>query len=273
VPQALRERGLPTPGPDTAALITGASSGIGAELARGLAARGHRVVLVARRRDRLEALAVELGRGGARADVVVCDLLEPAARGHLEETVTDLGLTVTVLCNNAGIGTLRPFLTADRECLLDELRLNTEAQIDLCTRFVPPMVARGRGAVLNVCSLAAFTPMPRQATYAASKAATLSFTQALHVELAPHGVAVTALCPGAVVSEFVQVAGAGYLLTTVPRFLWASSRAVAERGLRGLERNRRVVVPGWLYRPAPLLLRLVPDRVTLAALNRWWPVR
>jgi short-subunit dehydrogenase len=153
------------------------------------------------------------------------------------------------------------------------VRLDVETVIDLCARFAPVMVQRGGGAILNVCSLAGFLAMPRQATYAAAKAAALRFTEALHVELRDAGVAVTALCPGGVRSEFVGAAGAGYLDQTVPRFLWTQPDEVARAGLRGLARNRRVVVPGAVYRPAPVLLRLVPTAATLALLDRFWPVR
>jgi short-subunit dehydrogenase len=261
------------PTAETAALVTGASSGIGAELARQLAARGHTVVLAARRADRLAALAGELERSGVRAEPVACDLCEPAGRDRLEDAVAALGLDVNVLCNNAGGGVLRPFLAGSREQQLATLRLDVETVVDLCARFVPGMVRRGGGAVLNVCSLAGFVAMPRQATYAASKAAALRFTEALHVELRDTRVAVTALCPGGVRSEFVAVAGAGYLDETVPGFFWTQPPDVARAGLRGLAANRRVVVPGALYRPAPLLLRLVPTAVTLRLLDRLWPVR
>jgi short-subunit dehydrogenase len=238
-----------------------------------LADRGHDVVLAARRADRLEALADELRRSGVRAEPVVCDLCEPAGRDRLEDAVSALGLDVTVLCNNAGGGVLRPFLVASREQQLATIRLDVETVVDLCARFAPAMARRGSGAILNVCSLAGFVAMPRQATYAAAKAASLRFTEALHVELRDAGIAVTALCPGGVRSEFVGVAGAGYLDETVPWFFWTEPGDVARKGLRGLARNRRVVVPGALYRPAPLLLRLVPTAATLGLLDRFWPVR
>ena len=190
---------LPPPAADSTALITGASSGIGTELARALARRGHGISLVARRTDRLEALASELvSRHGIRAETFGCDLSVASERDRLVESVRERGLTVEILCNNAGYGTAGRFVKLGRDREVSMVRLNCEAVVDLCGRYAPEMVGRRRGAILNVASTAAFQPLPGQSTYAASKAMVLSFTEALHQELVRSGVAVTVLCPGPV---------------------------------------------------------------------------
>jgi short-subunit dehydrogenase len=194
---------LPQPRPGSAALVTGASSGLGAELARSLAARGHDLVLVARRRDRLDALARGLRGQGVRVHAVDCDLTEPGAGEFLAAAVAERVLEISVLCNNAGAAIAGEFTTYRVERQVAVLRLNLEATVDLCGRFVPSMVRRGSGAVLNVGSLFSYAPAPRLATYAASKAAVYFFTEALHTELRPYGVAVTALCPGTMPTEFM----------------------------------------------------------------------
>ena len=198
---------LPQPRPGSAALVTGASSGLGAELARSLAARGHDLVLVARRRDRLDALARGLRGQGVRVHAVDCDLTEPGAGEFLAAAVAERVLEISVLCNNAGAAIAGEFTTYRVERQVAVLRLNLEATVDLCGRFIPSMMRRGSGAVLNVGSLFSYAPAPRLATYAASKAAVYFFTEALHTELRPYGVAVTALCPGTMPTEFMQHAG------------------------------------------------------------------
>jgi uncharacterized protein len=253
-------------------LITGASSGIGAALAYSLARRGHGVTLVARRKERLDELAAELAdRHGTRAEVLCYDLAARSGRDDLAAALAELGLTVDVLCNNAGFGTAAPFVRLDRERELEMLALNCEAVVDLCARFVPGMVDRGRGAVLNVASTAAFQPLPGQSTYAASKALVLSFTEALHQELAEAGVAVSALCPGPVRTEFTRVAGMKELENTTPSFLWASAEDVAEAGVRGLERNDRVVIPGAVNRLTAVAGQHTPRSVLLRGVKRFYP--
>ncbi|SDD47171.1 hypothetical protein SAMN05660690_4296 [Geodermatophilus telluris] len=264
-------RRLPTATHPSTALVTGASSGIGAELAAALAARGCDVVLVARRRDRLDALARRLSGLGVRAHALPCDLTDEAARRELPAAVADLGLEVSILCNGAGVGAAGDFVTVPEEHRTAVLRLNVEATVDLCGRFVPPMVRRGSGAVLTVCSLLSFLPMPRMATYAASKAALLSFTEALHAELRPHGVAVTALCPGTVPTEFMDLAGLGPQVGRMPAWALDDARRVAERGLDALARNRRVVVPSALYRASAASARVLPHAALLGLLRRGSP--
>ena len=264
---------LPDPTSDTTCLVTGASSGIGADIARSLARRGHGVTLVARREDRLKELAQELSAAhGVRAETLACDLGDAAARTRMLALLSELGLRVEVLVNNAGFGSGGSFTELDPERETEMVRLNCEAVVALCGRFVPEMAARGRGAVLNVASVAAFQPIPRQATYAATKAFVLSFTDALHAELGSSGVTATALCPGPVRTEFVSEAGIDREADDVPGFMWTDSSFVAEQGVRGLERGRRVVVPGPLNAATALGGQHAPRGLLLGLANRFYPV-
>src|SRR4051794_36594026 len=199
---------LPPPAEGSTSLVTGASSGIGAEIARELARRGYGVTLMARREDRLRDLAAELhGAHGVRAEVIGCDVTDVEARARAAREIEDRGLAVEMLVNNAGFGTAGPFQDLDQETELALVRTNVEAVGAFCGVYVPGMVEHGRGAVLNVASTAAFQPLPRQATYAASKAFVLSFTDGLHADLHGTGVTATALCPGPVPTEFGGTAG------------------------------------------------------------------
>jgi uncharacterized protein len=263
---------LPPPSPDSTCLVTGASSGIGADIARSLARRGHGVTLVARRKERLQDLAGELSDAhGVRAEVLGCDLADAGARKRMLASLSELGLVVEVLVNNAGFGTAGPFYELDQDRELEEVRLNVETVVALCGRFVPEMVGRGRGSVLNVASTAAFQPLPRQATYAASKAFVLSFTEALHTDLHATGVTATALCPGPVKTEFVETAGMDEAAGTVPEFMWTSSADVAEQGVKGIEKGRRVVVPGAFNAAGALGGQHVPRGLLLRVANRLYP--
>jgi hypothetical protein len=263
---------LPAPSPTGTCLVTGASSGIGADIARELAARGHGVTLVARREERLCDLAAELNVDrNVRAEVVACDLGDAAARDRLAAEVAQRGLDVEVLINNAGFGSGGRFQEIDQARELELVRLNVEAVVDLCGRWVPGMVERGRGAVLNVASTAAFQPLARQATYGASKAFVLSFTEALHSDLAGTGVTATALCPGPVRSEFMDSPGFEAADDT-PGFVWMSSADTARAGVRGLERGRRVVVPGVKNLAGALAGQHAPRSVVLALARRFSPV-
>lgn len=235
---------IPDPSKDSTALVTGASSGIGADIARSLAKRGHNVVLVARREERLAELARELtANHRVRADVVAVDLQTKSGRKAMLKAIAELGLRVDVLINNAGFGSAGLFqrLKGEREAEL--VRLNCEVVVSLCGEFVPKMVDRGAGAVLNVASTAGFQPLPTQATYSASKAFVLTFTQALTADLHGTGVTATVLCPGPVKTEFGEVAGL-QLESVMPEFAWVSSEDVAEAGVDGLERGKGVVIPG-----------------------------
>jgi short-subunit dehydrogenase len=246
---SLRKKKLPSPAASATALVTGASSGIGVEIARALARRGHNVALVARRRDRLEQLAAELHNDfGVRAHAIACDVADPEARERLQTELQGLGLTVSILVNNAGYGTGGRFHTLALERELAMVRLNSEAVVALCGTFVPSMVAAGEGAVLNVASTIGFQPVVNEATYGATKAFSLSFTEALHGELKGTGVTVTALCPGPVKTEFMDDPGVQEGASALPGPMWVDASVVGERGVRALERGKRVVVPGVLNR-------------------------
>ncbi|MBV9311917.1 MAG: SDR family oxidoreductase [Solirubrobacterales bacterium] len=263
---------LPSPSPDATCLITGASSGIGTELAHALARRGHGLTLVARRQERLEELAGKLGdEFGVRVETVASDVGEPKARDSLARELEEKGLTVSVLCNNAGFGSGKPFITLDREREVEIIRVNCEAIIDLCGRYAPPMAERGEGAILNVASTAAFQPLPNQATYASSKAMVLSFSESLHQELKPKGVTVTALCPGPVKTEFAEVAGIAAADST-PSFIWASAEDVAESAVKGLDSGERVVIPGAINEVGAVVGRFTPRALFLRAAARFYPV-
>jgi uncharacterized protein len=264
---------LPPPDFHSTCLVTGASSGIGADVSRSLARRGHGVTLVARRAERLEELAAELRSShGVRVEVIGCDLADESSRGSLLDRLGELAVNVEVLVNNAGFGTGGRFAELDAEREVEMVRLNVEAVVALCARFAPDMVRRGRGAILNVASTAAFQPLPRQATYAATKAFVLSFTDSLHAELAGSGVTATALCPGPVRTEFAHTAGIGEEAEGVPGVFWAESPEVAEQGVRGLEKGRRVVVPGLLNRGGALAGQHAPRSVLLKLAGRISPV-
>jgi len=198
---------LPDPTPSSAALVTGASAGIGSAIARELAARGHGLLLVARRKERLSALADELASDhGVRAEALACDLGKPGPRARLPARIEKLGLRVEVLVNNAGFATGGPFYESDPERELEQVRVLVEAVVALTSAFLPAMVQRRRGAVLNVASTAGMQPMPYSAGYSAAKAYALTFSEAIHQEVRGRGVTVTALGPGLVQTCFWQAA-------------------------------------------------------------------
>jgi uncharacterized protein len=254
--------GLPDPRSDGTALVTGASAGIGAAIARELAARGHGVTLVARRRERLEELADELGREhGVRAEVLPCDLIDPEARAGLPGRVEALGLDVDVLVNNAGFGTSGCFHEADVDREVQQIRILVEAVADLTGRFAPAMVERRSGAILNVASTAGYAPLPRMAGYGAAKAWSRSFTHAIHEELKPHGIAVTALCPGPVETEFFDVSGPTPIENVIPKPAWVDAELCARVGVDGLARNRAEVVPGRAMQAIVAAGRVTPQEI------------
>jgi len=218
-------------------VITGASAGLGVEFARQCRARGDELVLVARRRDRLEALAAELGS----SHVVAVDLARPGAPAQLVEQVRGLGLEIDTLINNAGFGVTGRFDAAPADRLLEMIDLNVRALTETCRLVLPAMVERGRGCILNVASTAAFQAGPNMAVYYASKAYVLSFTEALHQENKAKGVKVSALCPGPTATEFFDVAeSSGSTLAKMA----TDPVAVVTAGLKGLERNRAITIPG-----------------------------
>jgi short-subunit dehydrogenase len=235
---------LPPPAPDSTALVTGASAGIGEALARGLAERGHGVTLVARRGERLEALARDLSDAhGIRAEWIAADLSDAAQRDRVAGEIESRGLTVEILVNNAGFGIYEPFAGSPRERELEQVRLLVEAVVDFDSRYVPGMVERGRGAVINLASTAGFQALPGNGTYAASKSFVLLHTEALREEVRPHGVTVTAVCPGPVATEF-QENGKPAFTDRMPKFVWSDAERVARDTLRAVERDKRSVIPG-----------------------------
>jgi short-subunit dehydrogenase len=237
------------------ALITGASAGLGVDFARQLSARGHRLVLVARRKDRLDALAEELGN--ARA--VAIDLSKANAGAKLMADVEAAGEQIETLVNNAGFGLIGRFAKGDAKRLREMIDLNVGALTDLCRAVAPQMVARKSGAILNVASTAAFQPGPNMAVYFATKAFVLSLTEALHEELKPHGVRVTCLCPGPTRTEFGDVAGFGGsgLFDRVAM----ESPEVVEAGLKALDKNRAVIVAGVFNKIGAASTRFAPRSV------------
>ncbi|HUF89339.1 MAG TPA: SDR family oxidoreductase [Gemmatimonadota bacterium] len=247
------------------ALVTGASSGIGLELARVAAARGFDLVLVARTESALRRLAGELERDhGAAACVIPADLSDPGGPASVAEAVAGLGLEVEVLVNNAGYGLYGDFLDTDLAVERDMVAVNVTAPTDLAKRFAGPMVERGHGRILNVASTAAFQPGPRMAVYYATKAYVLSFSIALAVELDGTGVTVTCLAPGPVRTPFRERARvSASRLFSGERGMEAVD--VARAGWRGLERGRRLVVPGVWNRVGATVARLVPLSVAARA--------
>jgi len=256
------------------AIVTGASSGIGAEIARALAERGHGVTLVARREDRLRALASELtGAHDVRTEVIAADLTDETSRERIAKELPDRGLTVDILVNNAGFSTTGAVQVSDPAREIALVRTNAEAVVHLCSLFLPGMVERGRGAVLNVASTAAFQPLPGQAAYGASKAFVLSYGQATGAELRGTGVTLTTLCPGPVETEFAEQAGfdGDEAEAALPKFMWVPANEVAKAAIDGLEKGRRVVIPGAANRVAAGVAHMTPRRMLLPILARQHP--
>ena len=247
-------------------LVTGASSGIGAALAREFAMHGHEVVLVARRKARLHKLAKEIAATGApKPIVIVADLARPQAVASLRKALARQRVEPQYVVNNAGFGLVGRAERLDRDEQLAMIDLNIRALTALSLAFANSL-ARHKGGVLNVGSMAGFLPGPGMAVYYASKAYVLSFSAALHQEFKARGVRITALCPGPVPTEFRERAGAREELG--PGFLTVSSEKVAHDGYRGLMAGRMVVVPGRLNRLITLLMPLIPRAVILTATDR-----
>ncbi|HEX4218616.1 MAG TPA: SDR family oxidoreductase [Acidimicrobiales bacterium] len=264
---------LPLPAADRTAVITGASSGIGAALARELARRGHGVTLVARRADKLDSLAAELRATGVRAEVLVADLSDRDARARLLDRTAELGLTAEILVNNAGFTTMGPVARSDPLTEINMIEVDVVAVADLCSRFLPAMVGRGRGAVLNVASTAAFQPLPGQAAYGAAKAFVLSYSESLSGELRGTGVHVSVLCPGPVETGFGERAGISKedAETALPKFLWESAETVAAVGVEALAKGRVVAIPGRANRAGAIAARLSPNRLLIPIVARSHP--
>jgi len=248
------------------ALITGASAGIGAELARVFARHGHALVLVARREGRLNQLAAEIAATGtAKPLVLALDLAKSSAVAQIGDALAAHALEPQFIVNNAGFGLVGRAAVLDRDEQLGMIDLNVRALTELSLSFIDDL-ARHRGGILNVASVAGFLPGPGSAVYYAGKAFVLSLTEALHAELAPRGIRVSCLCPGPVATEFQ--ARAGIAESAPPWPLGVSAARVAEAGYRGLMRGQRVVLPGLANKLiAALVPRFAPRGVLLAQLD------
>jgi short-subunit dehydrogenase len=248
------------------ALVTGASSGIGAAIATELARRGRSLTLVAHRPDRLREVAARIGsEHDVRVEWIAMDLSDAAERDRLPGEIAARGLVVDLLVNNAGVGTMGLFHQIPAAEEIQLVRINVEAVVALCAAFVPGMVQRGAGAVLNVSSVSGFMPVPKQSTYSASKAFVLTFTEALTLDLHGTGVTATALCPGPVKTNF------GGLIQNLPDALFVEPERVAREALDAVERGHRTVVPGVANRFNAISGRYAPRGLFLSFARRFWP--
>jgi short-subunit dehydrogenase len=241
------------------ALVTGASAGLGVEFARQLAGLGYDLVLVARRRDRLDALAAEIAKTSPalRVDVLASDLAKPDAAAVIAAEVTRNGGAVDLLVNNAGHGLIGTFVKQPPDDAASQIAVNVGALVGLTRAFLPGMVARKRGGVINVASTAAFQPVPNMAVYGATKAFVLSFTEAIHEEVRHTGVKVVALCPGATATEFFSVAG-----EWKPTGPMRTSAEAVGTALRALNANTAVAVDGPANRLMAATSSLAPRAIT-----------
>ena len=243
---------------DRWALITGASSGIGAEFARRLAGRGMHLVLVARREKLLQELADELHtRHGAKCELIVSDLSDPDQAARVVEEISRRGISVELLINNAGFGIVSAIEDVETDRVMAMVRLNIGTLTELTYRILPDMLERGHGAIINLASVAAFQPVAYMPAYAATKTYALHFSEALWAEAYDRGVTIMALCPGVTQTEFFETAG-------VPNWLRKqrsqTPAQVVKRALRALEKRRQYVVTGWLSYLRALITRLATRR-------------
>ena len=249
--------------PRPLALVTGGSGGIGAELARELARHGHDVVLAARRVEPMQALAAELRGLGAATTVIPADLSKPGAAATLAGEIAGRGLTVEVLVNNAGLGAAGRFDRIDPARVAEILQVNIVALTELTRLLLPNMIARRRGRIMLVASVAGFQPGPHMAAYFASKAYVLSLGEALAYELRGTGISVTTLCPGATATEFFAIAGADKSIMARHLRRMMPAEDVARLAYRGLMAGRRVVITGAMNRLTALIGRHAPRRLIL----------
>jgi short-subunit dehydrogenase len=246
-------------------LITGASSGIGEVFARKLAARGRNVLLVARSEEKLITLCNELGRSSSiRAQYVALDLSRPESPANLFEEATKRGLSVDMLINNAGFGSMGEFGKLDLARELNMIDLNIKSLVELTYRFLPPMIERRQGTIINVASTAAFQPVPFMATYAATKAFVLSFSEALWEENRPHGIKVIALCPGVTDTNFFEAAH-GH---KPPARVAQTPEEVVDTALRGVERSKSHIISGWTNFLMTQSERFVPRSLVIRLAGR-----
>ncbi|QAY60791.1 SDR family NAD(P)-dependent oxidoreductase [Microbacterium protaetiae] len=240
------------------ALVTGASSGLGAQYARELAARGADIVLVGRNRAALESVATQVRERGREAQVLVADLLDPVALAAVASRVADAQHPIEILVNNAGIGMSLAFERNDVEAEVAHLRLHDEVPLRLMHAALPAMLERGHGRILNVASIAAFLP---RSTYGAVKQWLVSFSRWANVRYAPRGVTVTAVCPGFVHTNFHERLGLPPGQEGIPGWMWLDASTVVRQSLRDLARGRAVSVPSLRYKLVRRVLPLLPDRL------------
>jgi short-subunit dehydrogenase len=242
------------------ALVTGASGGIGEAFARLLAERGHDLVMVARRGERLQRMADDLsGAHRVSVETIVADLCDPVELGLVEARLLDRKRPIEMLVNNAGAGTAGPFATTSVDRHVDQLTLNITAVVRLTHAAVTAMTPRQAGGILNVSSLGGLAPAPRFATYVAAKAFVANFSQSLHEELKSEGIRVTCLCPGATRTDFGDSSGASG--EDLPSFAWMSATAVAHAGLAALDRNAAICIPGRLNKTLGVFAHVAPRGV------------
>lgn len=252
------------------ALITGASSGIGAAFAEALARQGTDLVLVARSEDKLRALAGRLTREtGRNVQVVPADLSRPGAAAALRKATDALEMPIDLLINNAGFGTVGAFAVQEAAREAEEIALNVGAVVDLSHAYLPGMLERASGAIINIASAAAFQPMPYMSVYAATKAFVYSFSDGLWAECAGRGVHVMAVCPGPVDTGFFEATGSSGLRKMIPKGSMVTADAVVTAALDGLQARRRLVVPGGLNKATAAFSALVPRALLTRAVARF----
>lgn len=254
----------------THALVTGASAGIGMAFARALAARGVDLVLTARRRERLDALADELRAAhGVDVQVMPCDLADPAAPADLQARIDRAGLAIGMLVNNAGYGLTGYFVSQPWAAQATFLQVLMTAPTELCHRFLPGMRERGHGRIINVSSLAGHVPgSSGQTLYAGAKTYLIKLSQSLTLEYAHEGVHVCALCPGFTWSEFHDVTGSRALVSKLPKWMWMDADTVVREGLEAVERGDAVYVNGRINRIIKTVFKLLPDRLALRMIGK-----
>ena len=251
------------------ALVTGASAGIGKAFADVFAKYGFNLVLTARREDRLKEVAAALEvKHRIKAHVIAADLADPAAPARLVEQIKAQGLRVDALINNAGYGVPGHYLSTKWEAQRDFIQVLTTAPCELAHRLAPDMVTRKRGYIVNIASLAGMIPGTAGSTlYGASKSFMIQFSRSLHMELAPKGVNVSAVCPGFTYSEFHDVANIREQVSKMPKMMWMTSEAVAEEGYQAVMRNKPVHINGNVNKGIALLAKYLPDRLGLMIMN------
>ena len=244
------------------ALITGASAGIGATFARHLAAEGYDVVLVARRAERLRELAVQLHQEhGIRSEVIAADLSAPSAAAAITEHTAALNMPIDVLINNAGLSASRKFSETPWDSLAAEIQLMVTTTTELCHRVIPGMKERRWGRIVNLSSLAALAPAAEGLLYSGIKSYLLNMSQSLDMELKPHGIHVTALCPGFTKSEFHDVMGTRAAADRLPGIMWQEPEAVVREGWAAVKDGKPVCIPGTFNKVTAATIRPVPQRI------------